>query len=330
MGLNSFVGGYTRPSVGTRDAGECRQEANLEDLQEISTKQVTHLVNLYDGLVVSAAQVKEHTNVASRHPVGNIISYKRKKKFCSASPPHSEIEDERRVIQMLFNQLVCVHVEMAHEEGELVQREERIKAHVSVVSDPIESTSKTTASKQLSRQLQSFIGDEIEVNGDSVDLQSNGVPADAEITSEQGESVEREGRIEVYVSVVSNPIKATSKEYATEQLSGKLQSFVGDERGREGDSVALQSNNMPVDAEMKSEQGESVIEKERIGVLDSVALDSNEETTNVPATEQVSLELQTSIGYKGREEGDSVAPQSIDVFADAEVSSEQVESLIRD
>ncbi|KAJ8553889.1 hypothetical protein K7X08_024567 [Anisodus acutangulus] len=151
--------------VGTGDASECRQKANSEDFQEISMEQVTPLVNLDDGPVVSTGKVNEHTNVASRHLVGNIISYKRKKKLCVASPPHSEVHAQ-------------------NEQGESVEREERTEVHVSVVLDPIEATSKEPATEQLSAQLQSFIGDGREGEGDSVSLQSNGVQTDAKTSSE--------------------------------------------------------------------------------------------------------------------------------------------------
>ncbi|KAJ8526568.1 hypothetical protein K7X08_029045 [Anisodus acutangulus] len=57
---------------------------------------------------------------------------------------------------------VPADTDMEHEEGEFVQREERIEAH-SVTSDPIEATIKATATEKLSEQLHSFIRDEREV-----------------------------------------------------------------------------------------------------------------------------------------------------------------------
>ncbi|KAJ8529416.1 hypothetical protein K7X08_036251 [Anisodus acutangulus] len=66
-----------------------------------------------------------------------------------------------------------------------------------------------------------------------------------------------------------------------------------------------------------SQQDEIVVEEERIGVLDSVALESIEITINVPTTEQVSLKLQTSIGYGRREEvGDKSVQSPTEVYTD--------------
>ncbi|KAJ8525987.1 hypothetical protein K7X08_037206 [Anisodus acutangulus] len=291
------VGGYTSICAGTYDAGEGGQEANLEDFQKISTVQVTTIVNLDDDSVVSTRQVNEHTNVSSHHQVGNIILYKRKKKFHTASPPHSEVQTQ-------------------NEQGSSPKTFGESGVGNVVIEDvyPLLSYSPQIMTLPGDMEYGVFaVGDRTRENVEPLltdPLQTHTLPF------QQGESLVGEERMEAHESVSLDPIKAaTRKTLGTELLSAQVQSSVGDGRMEEGYSDALQSTGVPADAKIEPEQ---------------VVLDTIEATSNVPATEQVSLELKTYIGDGGRDESDSVAPQSTGVFADAEVLSEQVESPVRD
>ncbi|KAJ8532049.1 hypothetical protein K7X08_011972 [Anisodus acutangulus] len=299
------------PGVGTGYAGECRQEANFEDFQEIYTKQVTPLVNLDDGLIVSTGQVNEHTNVASRHPVDNIILYKRKKKFRAAYPPHSDVHEQ-------------------NEQGS----SPKIFGESGVGKAIIEDVYPLLSYSPQSLTFPGYLDHGVFVVRDKTSKNVDPLLSDplqiSILPSQQGESLIGEERIEVHDLLPSDPIEATRN-------SWQLQSFVGDERERDGDLVTHRLNDVLVDGEMPSEQGESpigdkmreeydplmsdplqtpsfpskqgeyVVEEERIGVLDSVALDSIEATTNVLVIEHVSLKHQTPIRDGGREECDSVA-----------------------
>ncbi|KAJ8554557.1 hypothetical protein K7X08_025235 [Anisodus acutangulus] len=244
------VGGYTCPGVGTRDVGECRQEANLKYFQEIFTEQVTPLGNFLNGPVVSTGQVNEHTNVASRHLIGNIISYKRKKKLRVASPPHSEVHAQ-------------------NEQGSSPKTFGESGVANAIIEDVylLSYSPKMTLSRDMDHGVFA-VGDRTSENVNPLllgPLQTPTLPsqqADAEVSSEQGESLIGDKMREEHDLFMPDPLQTPSFPY---------------------------------------EQGEYVVEEQRTSVLDSVALDSIEATTNVPATEQVSLEIQTSIRDGGRE-----------------------------
>ncbi|KAK4348275.1 hypothetical protein RND71_034614 [Anisodus tanguticus] len=222
-GNDSIVGGYTSICTGTYDAGEGGQEANLEDFQKISTVQVTTIVNLDDDSVVSTRQVNEHTNVSSHHQVGNIISYKRKKKFHTASPPHSEVQTQ-------------------NEQGSSPKTFGESGVGNAVIEDvyPLDTEYGVFA-----------VGDRTRENVEPLltdPLQTHTLP------SQQGESLVGEERMEAHDSVSLDPIKAaTRKTLGTEQLSVQVQSSVGDERIEEGYSDALQSTGVPPDAKIEPE-----------------------------------------------------------------------------